>query len=318
MKVLITGGGGFLGSHLAEALLAKGQAVTLYDLTFPPRWTPATSPSQPGKLSLAQGDVRDADRLEQVLRAQRSTHLIHLATLLTPECEADPARAIDVNCRGSAAVFEAAGRLGITRVLYGSSVAVFSDDPALPWGDERPYGPASFYGLTKVFSEQLARKFSQRFPQTVYLGLRFGWIYGPGRDRGWREVQAVIESVARGDRQVAYPDYPAPLDWTYITDAVAAVITVLDSPRPGVPAYNVSGDCRTIQEAVRYLQQRFPDMRAEPYSAELPPVGWRFRSEHIRSEAGFQRRFNLEQGLEQFLAQYTASFNDRQSKKEGQ
>lgn len=307
MNVLISGGGGFLGSHLAEALLHSGCAVTLFDLAFPPRWQVTGPADLPDGLTLEKGDIRDGDHLAAVLEQQHITHVVHLATLLTPECEADPARGLDVNCRGSAVVFEAAGRLRIKRVVYGSSVAVFDDDPALPWGDGRPQRPVSFYGLTKVFVEQLAHKFSLRFPETVYLGLRFGWIYGPGRDRGWREVQAVIESFARGDRQVAYPDYPAPLDWTYIADAVSAVLCTLDSPAPGVPAYNVSGDCRTIQEAVRYLQERYPEVRAEPYPAALPPVGWRFRNDHIDSEAGFLPRFKLEQGIEQFLAQLQAN-----------
>jgi UDP-glucose 4-epimerase len=303
MNVLITGGGGFLGAHLALRLLEAGHRVTLYDLDFP-----ASGPAAaPRELQRERGDIRDAPRLAAVLQAQHSERVVHLAARLTTDCAADPADGIDVNCRGSAVVFETAGRLGIPRVLFGSSVAVFNDDPALPWDDSRPYGPTSLYGLTKMFTEQLAGHMRQRHPQTTYLGLRFGWVYGPGRDRGWREVQAVIESFARGEPRVAYPDYAAALDWTYIEDAVAAVVCTLDSPPPGVPAYNVSGDCRTIQEAVAILQDLFPGVQADPYPAELPPVGWQFQNDHIQAEAGFRPRFALEAGLQQFLAALQAA-----------
>jgi UDP-glucose 4-epimerase len=295
MNILITGGGGFLGAHLAEALLAAGHTVTLYDLNFPARLLAG--------IALETGDIRDDVRLVEVLRAHHIERVVHLAALLTNECEQHPARGVDVNCRGSAVVFESAARLSVPRVIYSSSVAVFNADPTLPWDDARPYGPVSVYGLTKVFVEHLAQHMSTASPHTDYLGLRFGWIYGYGRDRGWRDVQAMIESFARGERRVPYPDYQAPLDWTYVEDAIQAVARVLDSPPPGFPAYNVSGDYRTIQDAVAYLRAQFPDVEAVPYPAELPPVGWQFQSDRIRTEAGFTPGYSLEAGLEHMLTQ---------------
>ena len=295
MNILITGGGGFLGAHLAAALQAAGHTVALYDLNFPT--------SQQAGINLEHGDIRDEVRLAEVLTSYRIERVVHLAALLTAECEQHPARGVDVNCRGSAVVFETAARLGVPRVIYGSSVAVFNADPDLPWDDSRPYGPVSVYGLTKMFVEQLARHMSTASPRTTFLGLRFGWIYGPGRDRGWREVQAVIENFAHGEARVPYPDYQSPLDWTYVEDAVQAVTCVLASPSPGVPAYNVSGDCRPIQDAVAYLQAQFPQVEAVPYPAQLPPVGWQFKGDHIYTEAGFTPRYSLEAGLERMLAQ---------------
>lgn len=303
MNILITGGGGFLGAHLAEALLAAQHRVTLYDLQFPVERFTGNSSALPPGLALEVGDIRDETRLAEVIATHHSERIIHLATLLTEACETNPAHGIDINCRGSAVVFETASRMNVPRVIYGSSVAVFNDDPSLPWDETRPYGPVSVYGLTKMFVEQLAHHMGEASQRTLYLGLRFGWIYGPGRVRGWREVQAVIEDFARGQRRVPYPDFHAPMDWTYVEDAVRAVISVLDSPAPGVLAYNVNGDCRPIQDAVAYLQKRFPEVEAVPYPAELPPVGWQFRSTHLRAEAGFAARYSLEAGLERMLVQ---------------
>lgn len=303
MKLLVTGGGGFLGAHLAEALLAAQHRVTLYDLQFPVERFTDSSGKLPAGLTLETGDVRDEARLTEVIAAQRYEQIIHLATLLTEECESHPAHGIDVNCRGSAVVFETASRMRVPRVIYGSSVAIFNDDPDLPWDEARPYGPISVYGLTKMFVEHLARHMETASQHTEYLGLRFGWVYGPGRVRGWREVQAVIEGFARGQRRVPYPDFSAPMDWTYVEDAVHAVISVLDSTTPSVPAYNVSGDCRPIQDAVAFLQKRFPGIEAVPYPAALPPVGWRFYSTHLKTDTGFTTQHSLESGIEQMLMQ---------------
>jgi len=291
MTILITGGSGFLGAHLARKLAGAGEKVVIYDLQ------PAAAFQEADNLTCETGDIRDQARLSQLVHSYQVKTIIHLATLLTPVCEENPPLAVDVNCRGAAVVFETAFRSQVSQVIFGSSVAVFNDDPALPLGDERPYGPSSIYGHTKVFVEALARVYGSRKPLFTIAGLRFGWIYGPGRDRGWRDLQAMIEAFARGETVVHYPDYHQALDWTYIEDALQAVLNVLSHPRSGAVLYNVSGDYRTVQDALEVLLAKFPGVQVLPYPAQLPPVGWQFQSDRIKSETGFQAKYTLEAGL---------------------
>lgn len=291
MAILITGGAGFIGLSLARRLLDAGQRPVLVDLAFP------QSLDLPGAVLVA-GDVRDGEALARTIAREGVEAVVHLATLLTATCEADPAAASDVNCRGTAAVFQAALQSGLSHVIYGSSVAALGNDPALPTGDDHPYGPVSVYGATKVFAEQLAAAMGHAHPGTTFSGLRFGWVYGPGRDRGWTEMQETIEGFALERSVVPYPDYAAANDWTYVDDAVDAIAGCLERPPAGSGAYNVSGDYRTIHEAVRYLQRRFPAVRPEPYPAELPDVAWNFTTDRLTALTGYTARVPLEEGLD--------------------
>ncbi|GAB4473244.1 MAG: NAD-dependent epimerase/dehydratase [Anaerolineae bacterium] len=303
-RVLITGAAGFLGSNLARRLAAQGVPLVLYDL----RITESGQPDLPdGAVIPIRGDILDARRLVEVIQAHHVELVVHLAAMLTADCERDPLLATKVNCAGAAAVFEAAAQHGVRRVLFGSSVAVFDADPDLPTGDGRPYRPTSVYGATKVYCELLAAAMRRARPGLDLLGLRFGWVYGPGRDRGWTEIQEVINGFALEREIVPYPAFAQPHDWTYIDDAVDAIVSCMSSPASGQIAYNVSGDYRRVNEAVAYLQRRFPHVQAVSYNAELYPVGWQFTSDHITAEAGFAFRVNLEEGLERTIAAVRAA-----------
>jgi UDP-glucose 4-epimerase len=253
------------------------------------------------QIQFVRGDLL-AEKL--VVRTVTEFHpevILHLATLLTPECEAFPVQAIDVNIKGAVIIFAAAAKYKIRKVLFGSSVAVFDNHGVQPQGDLRTHAPTSLYGHTKSAVEQIAGYFRKSYPATDYLGLRFGWVYGPGRDRGWREVQEMIESFARRQPVVRYPDYQEAMDWTYIEDAVQAVLITIISKKSTRIALNVSGDYRRIQDAIAFLEKRFPEVKTEPYPAELPPVGWQFEADGIVSEFGYQPKYSLEDGLSQFL-----------------
>jgi nucleoside-diphosphate-sugar epimerase len=299
MAVLISGGAGFLGLHLTRRLANQGIRVIIYDHSYdtaPPIFLDDT------RIKCITGDIRDLSHLEETLQTYNVEVVVHLATLLTAVCEEDLLMAAKVNCEGTAAVFDASARCGVRRVVFGSSVAVFNDNPALPTGDDRPYGPSSVYGATKVFCEQLAHAFRRSHKGLGLLGLRFGWVYGFGRVRGWTEVQNVIEGFALEREIVPYPDYRQPSDWTYIDDAVGAILRCLDGPLPERIAINFSGEYRRIDEAIAHLKRCFPEVQVKPYAASLPPVGWNFRSDSMIRELGYSFQIGLEEGLERTVA----------------
>ena len=243
------------------------------------------------------GDIADPAALDAAIAQVQPDAIVHLAALLTPECAASPALGTRVNCVGTATVFELAGRRGVPRVVFGSSVAALDSAPGGPQGDDRPLRPGSVYGATKAYGELLAEALRQTTGQDL-VGLRFGWVYGPGRVRGWNALQEMIEGFAAEQPEVRYPNYSGAFDWTHVDDAAAAVVAAIEAPRPARTAYNVTGDRRTVGQAVRYLRQRFPAVEAVPMAATLPRSAWGFVSDGFGSATGFNASIRLEDGLE--------------------
>ncbi|HET9493969.1 MAG TPA: NAD(P)-dependent oxidoreductase [Chloroflexia bacterium] len=297
MRVLITGGAGFLGGYVARRLSSLGHSVVVYDEAVPP-----PESGLPAEVVVVQWSVLDRVALVDTMDTHRIDRVVHLATLLTGACAEDPAQGALVNGVGTATVFDAAWQAGVRRVVYGSSVAAlgYQSEPAP--GDTAMLNPTSVYGATKAFAEMLAGALRTERPEQELVGLRFGWVYGAGRVRGWTALQEMIEAFALGRDEVPYPDYDRPNDWTYVDDAVDAVVRCLDSPRPSVPAYNAPGAYRAVQDAAAHLGSRFPDARPVPYPAELPPVAWDFRLDRIAHEAGYRPRVPLEMGLDLAVA----------------
>lgn len=291
MRILITGGAGFLGRHVAGRAVQAGHHVVLYD---------RAAAEKPGPAALV-GDIADRGALVAAIRGHDIEAVVHLATLLTDASTADPVEAARINCVGTAALFEAARIAGIARVVYASSQAALGMTVPSP-GDDAPLRPATVYGATKAFGEHLAQAYGDLAPDMVLIGLRFGWVYGPFRDRGWREVQQVIEGFARGRGIVRWPDADQPIDWTYVDDAADAILAALAAPQPAAPVFNVCGDRRRIAEAVAYLGRRFPDIRAVAYPARFPVAAWDFRADGVARELGFAPAVKMEDGIDRLIA----------------
>ena len=158
------------------------------------------------------------------------------------------------------------------------------------------------YGATKAAGEHLCRALSALDGYPASLALRFGWVYGPGRERGWRVAQEVIERFARGDRRIVVPDFPEPIDWTYVDDAAEVLLRALAAPLPRFAAFNVVGDRRTMRDAVAYLQLRHPGVQVEPQAVALPPSGWTLRNDGLEAALGFAPVTRLEDGIDAMLA----------------
>jgi len=234
MKILLTGAAGFLGRAVTARLEERGDQTRGFDSSF-------------------GDDVTDAAAFDAALASFRPDAVVHLAALLTPECAADPPRGALVNCVGTAVALHCSLRAGIRSVLFASSVAAIE--------------PGSIYGATKAFGEHVAIALRSEHPDARVIALRFGWVYGQGRTRGWVDLQAVIEGFALEHPEVRYPDYRAPLDWTHVDDASAAIVACLDRAPSSARAYDLAGDQRLVTDALRHLGRRFPHVRTAPYAA---------------------------------------------------
>ena len=166
LRVLVTGGTGFLGSALTERARAAGHALTTFD--------------HAGSADRL-GDISDPAVVTRLVDDTRPDVVVHLAAVLTDAAASDAVAATRVNALGTAAIFAAAVARKIGRVVYASSVAAVGPCPEGS-GDGVALRPQSIYGATKAFGEHLARAMSGA--GTTFVSLRFGWVYGPGRTRG--------------------------------------------------------------------------------------------------------------------------------------
>ena len=214
MRVLITGGYGFIGAWIIRNLLALGDQVWVFDLKQDARRLRLILPeTEVAKVAFIQGDVTDLVALESAIAAHGITHVIHLAGLQVPTCRLDPILGAKVNVLGTLAVFEAVKAAGtqVQRLVYASSAAVFGGPDNYPpgsLGDDVLLVPSTHYGVFKCCNEGNARIYFQDFGISS-IGLRPGRS-GVGRDLGMtseptRAIKAVLlgrpyPSVLAADR----------------------------------------------------------------------------------------------------------------------
>ncbi|HET7451209.1 MAG TPA: SDR family NAD(P)-dependent oxidoreductase, partial [Thermoanaerobaculia bacterium] len=174
-SVLVTGGAGFIGSHLVDALLARGADVrVLDDLSTGSRRNLAHCE---GRIDFRVGDIRDPDACREAMRGVR--WVFHQAALgSVPRSLEDPGTTIDVNVTGTARIFAAAREAGVRRVVYASSSSVYGDSAKLPKREGEEGTPLSPYALSKRMDEELADGFQRSFGMEL-VGLRYFNVYGP-------------------------------------------------------------------------------------------------------------------------------------------
>ena len=289
--VLITGGCGVLGAAFAQRARAAGHRVTTADIL-------------PGADRFL--DAASTDAVEALVAELKPEAIVHLAASLTDAGERDPVAATRLNALGTAAIFAAAERASAKRVIYASSISAVGPTVGRV-GDDTRLNPGNVYGATKAFSEHLAQAMSTRPGAPAYLGLRFGYVYGPGRVRGWVVVQALIERVAAGERAIDFPDYPDAMDWTWIDDAAAVLVQAIAKPLPRCVVLNVVGDKRPVRDAMAHLKLRFPDLIATPVPARTPPAAWGLVNDGIEALLGIKPTTTLEQGIDRMLQSRSAS-----------
>jgi nucleoside-diphosphate-sugar epimerase len=279
MRILITGADGFLGRHVAVRAAAAGHELVLHDRAF--------RDDYPVAAARRTGDIAE---VAPVLHETRPEIVLHLAALLTDAGTRDPVEITRVNCLGTAMIFEGAAACGARRVVYASSGAASSPSGA----------PANVYGATKRYAEHLAALLQAARPSPQLVGLRFGWIYGPGRERGWGALQRMVEDFALERPEVTCPVLATPLDWTFVEDAAEAACSCLDVPLDR-SLYDVAGDLRPVEDAIAWLAARFPMCRVVRKAAPMPPSRWELDPEPLKAATGFVASIRLEAGLARLI-----------------
>jgi UDP-glucuronate 4-epimerase len=234
MRILVTGGAGFIGSHLCAALLARNDEVTCvdnFDPFYPERLKRrAIAPLLAAGMRLVEADVRDAGAMLRVALEAQPYAVVHLAARagVRPSL-ADPGGYVDTNTRGTAHLLEAARQAGTRRFLLGSSSSVYGATAVPPFReDARVDSPQSPYAASKTAAELLARTFHNLYGLQI-ASLRFFTVYGP-RQRPDLAIHKFARRMLAGQSLPFYGDGSSARDYTFVDDIIEGVLAALEVP----------------------------------------------------------------------------------------
>lgn len=231
--ILVTGGAGFIGSHLVDELLGRGKRVVTLD-NFDPFYDPRCKRRniEPALnlegYRLVEGDIRDGDLLNGLFSAERFDAVIHLAAKagVRPSI-LDPAAYASVNLEGTVSLLEACRNHGVERFVFGSSSSVYGNNRKVPFSEDDPVDrPISPYAATKKAGEVLCHAFHHLFGIRISC-LRFFTVYGP-RQRPEMAIHKFTRAITSGESLDQYGDGSSARDYTYVSDIVDGIVKALD------------------------------------------------------------------------------------------
>lgn len=225
MKLLITGGAGFIGSHLLELLAADKAA---YEAVVLDNFSSGCKENIPEGIKIVQGDIRDK-KLEQLFAEERFDAVIHLAAqTMVPSSIEHPQEDCDINLMGLVNVLECCRKHKVGSIVFSSSAAVYGDNPHIPLLETERLMPTSFYGLTKMTSEHYLRLYHELYHMNAAV-LRFANVYGERQGAGGEGgvVSIFCKLLAQGKGVTVFGDGSQTRDFVYAGDVAAALLAAV-------------------------------------------------------------------------------------------
>lgn len=299
MRALVTGGAGFIGSHIAEALLDRGDSVrVLDDLSTGREENLATLK---GDVDVVRGDVCDPDVVERVMRDVDA--VFHQAAVPSVAASVDdPVRCDEVNVHGTVRLLAAARAAGAQRFVLAASAAAYGDDPELPKREDMLARPKSPYAASKVAAEHYVRVFAELYGMQA-VALRYFNVFGPRQDPK-SDYAAVIPkfvtTMLSGEHPQVFGDGEQTRDFCYVGDVVAANLKALEADRAHGQVVNIAhGNAMTINELVGALN-RVLGTDLTPVHGEPRPADIRHSRADVtaaRQVLGWEPSVSIEEGL---------------------
>lgn len=310
-KILVTGGAGFIGSHLTERLLVEGQAVINVD-NFNDYYDPNVkrrnieSLLQKADYRLIEGEILDYVFLKDVFSRERINVVVHLAARagVRPSIM-EPRLYQEVNVAGTTNLLELSRQFGVEKFIFGSSSSVYGENKKVPFSEDDPVDhPISPYAASKKAGELICYTYHHLYglPTTC---LRFFTVYGP-RQRPDMAIHKFTRSIRNGVEIAMFGDGTSRRDYTFVSDIIEGICRAIEHCR-GYHIYNL-GESKTItlKELINLIAKcvgREPVIRELPLQAGDVPVTYADISK-ARNEIGFQPKVGMEQGIEAFVMWY--------------
>ncbi|HEY5729198.1 MAG TPA: SDR family NAD(P)-dependent oxidoreductase [Anaerolineales bacterium] len=306
MKCLVTGSAGFIGSHIAQALLERGDSVRVLDNFSTGRRENIENLTQRfngNHLEVLEGDIRDASRVGEAVRGVEV--IFHSAAFVSvPQSMDEPQECFDVNLTGTSLLFDAARRAGVRRAVVASSAAVYGESEALPLVEETPLQPKSPYALSKQVNEMYAELFTNEFGFEV-VALRYFNVYGP-RQRPDSMYAAAVPIFTRrlldGKPIIVYGDGGQTRDLINVRDVVRANLIASEGTNAAGKVFNICTGIETrLLDLLEVLYGLFPNAPQPEFAP--PRAGDIYRSvgspQKAKEMMGFKAQISLEDGLKE-------------------
>ncbi len=311
-KILVTGGAGFIGSHLTERLLGDGCAVINVD-NFNDYYDPNVKRRniepllQKADYRLIEGEILDYAFLKDVFSREGINIVVHLAARagVRPSIM-QPRLYQEVNVAGTTNLLELSRQFGVEKFIFGSSSSVYGENKKVPFSEDDPVDhPISPYAASKKAGELICYTYHHLYalPTTC---LRFFTVYGP-RQRPDMAIHKFTRSIHNGGEIAMFGDGTSKRDYTFVSDIIEGICRAIEHCR-GYHIYNL-GESKTItlKELINLIAKcvgREPVIRELPLQAGDVPVTYADISK-ARNEIGFQPKVEMEQGIEAFVKWYS-------------
>jgi UDP-glucose 4-epimerase len=309
MNVLVTGGAGFIGSHLTTALWADGHSVTVFD---------NLSTGKQDNLSglpvkFIQGDVTDFAALRQAVAGCEV--VFHQAAMVSvPRSITEPILNHQTNVTGTFNLFEAARQAGVRRVVYASSAAVYGAEPTLPKKETSLVVPLTPYGAAKHMAEVYAAAYAAVYPEIEFVGLRYMNVFGPRQDPAspYSGVLSIFcQAALHGHTCTIFGDGEQTRDFVYVSDVVQANLLAATKPLPQrMSLFNVGcGQQTTLNQIVTLLAELSSTPLKAIYAPERPGDIRHSVADvtFISQSLGYSPKVSLREGLRETLNWFKAA-----------
>lgn len=303
MKICITGGAGFIGSHLAEECIKNHYYVIVFDnfstgkeenLSFIKQYPTA-------RIKVIQGDVADYDAVGEAVKGCDA--VFHEAAVASVQQSIEnPPATFESNAKGTLNVLEACRHNGVKKVIFACSAAIFGDHPEIPKKEDSPVFPTSPYGADKYISEVYLRLYNELYGLTT-VSLRYFNVFGPGQDPSspYSGVISIFtKRIARGEDITVYGDGTQYRDFIFVKDVVQVNMLALEKLDKGFHYYNVGyGKATDINSLITILQNIYNKTIKVHYVEARPGDIKESISDPAKviRELGFSPQYSVEEGL---------------------
>ncbi|MEM2995177.1 MAG: SDR family oxidoreductase [Candidatus Bathyarchaeia archaeon] len=308
MKVLITGGSGFIGSHIVDYCLKLGWETVVLDNFFSGKIENIKQHLNNKRFRLIKGDIRNPEDVQRALEDVDA--VCHLAAIVNvPLSIENPSLANEVNVQGTLNLLEASVKHDIQRFVYVSTCAVYGEAKYLPINEEHPTNPLSPYGASKLAAEHYCKVFHQIYGlQTICL--RFFNVYGPRQPSGpyGGVITTFLESLKKKEALTIFGDGNQTRDFIYVADAVQAFMLALQCKNCAGETFNIGTGTKTsINELAQILIECVNELHAKVvHKAERKGDIKESYADISKAEKklGFKPKFSIEKGLKEFVKSF--------------